>query len=93
VSILFDNRVIEIPLVLVPPAVKQLSFSEAESVAFLKDHGAVKPAFDLNRDGKHDYIDDYIYTGHYLLNNKQIKTPKQPENRPKETSPAVKKKK
>jgi hypothetical protein len=74
--------------------VKKLSFSEAETSAFLKDQGAEKPMFDLNRDGKHDYIDDYIYTGHYLLNNKQVKAePKKPENNSKVTPPAVKKKK
>jgi hypothetical protein len=94
VSMLFDNRLIEIPLILVPPVAKQFSFTEVEAVAFLKDFDAEKPGFDLNKDGKHDYIDDYIYIGHYLLNNKQGKTtPEQPEKNPKTAPTSVKKKK
>lgn len=67
VSILLGNRLYEIPLVVVPPA-RKLNFSEKEAAAFLKDYNSDKPDFDLNSDGKHDYRDDYIYTGHYLLN-------------------------
>ncbi len=69
VSILIVDRVIEIPLVVIPP-VDKLSFLESGVAAFMKDFGAEKPQFDLNKDGKHDYIDDYIFTGHYLLEKK-----------------------
>jgi len=67
VSILLGSRLYEVPAVTIPPAEK-LIFSEKEIAAFLNDHAAAKPAFDLNSDGRHDYMDDYIYTGHYLLN-------------------------
>ena len=66
VSILLGNRLFEVPVVTVPP-VGNLTFSEKEIAAFLKDSAAKKPGFDLNSDGRHDYLDDYIYTGHYLL--------------------------
>ena len=66
VSILLGNRLFEVPVVTVPP-VRNLTFSEKEIAAFLKDSTAEKPGFDLNDDGRHDYLDDYIYTGHYLL--------------------------
>jgi hypothetical protein len=75
VSILLGSRLYEVPLVILPP-VKALTFSEKEVAAFLKDAAAAKPAFDLDGDGKHDYRDDYLYAGHYLLNRKVPPAPK-----------------
>lgn len=65
-SILAGSRLMDIPLVTVP-LIKTLNFSEKEMAAFVKDFGAEKPVFDLNNDGRHDYIDDYIYAGNLLL--------------------------
>lgn len=62
VTILYGSEIIEFPLT-VAPAVKGSNVSEASFVAFLKSSGK---AGDLNNDGKHDYIDDYIYTANYL---------------------------
>jgi len=67
VSILLGSRLHEVPAVTLPPA-GSLKFSEKEVAAFLQDYAVAKPLFDLNSDGRHDYMDDYIYTGHYLLN-------------------------
>jgi len=67
VSILLGSRLHEVPAVTLPPA-GGLTFSEKEIAAFLRDYAVAKPLFDLNSDGRHDYMDDYIYTGHYLLN-------------------------
>ena len=65
-SILAGSRVIDLPLVVLPPA-KGLTFSPEEQTAFAKDSGAKPPRFDLNGDGRHDYIDDYMYAGNLLL--------------------------
>lgn len=69
-SILAGNRLMDIPLVTVPLA-KSLSFSDKEIAAFIKDFGAEKPLYDLNKDGRHDYIDDYIYAGNLRLTGKK----------------------
>lgn len=75
ISILRGDKLFEVPLTLVPPAGK-LTFSADEIRAFLKDYAAAKPLFDLDGNGKHDYIDDYIYSGHYLLRGKASNLPK-----------------
>jgi len=42
--------------------------SEADFKLFLKEHGTAKaPKFDLNNDGRRDYIDDFIFTANYLV--------------------------
>lgn len=69
VTILNGNSVVEYPLTIVPPAA-QVSGKRSDFAAFLKDSGAKKPKHDLNGDGRHDYLDDYIYTGHYLITSK-----------------------
>lgn len=66
VTILNSSSVMEFPLTVVPPAVA-VSSKKADFAAFLKDSGAGTPKHDLNGDGRHDYMDDYIYTGHYLI--------------------------
>ena len=69
-SILAGNRLMDIPLVTVPQ-LKSIDFSAKETATFTKDFGAEKPLYDLNKDGKHDYIDDYIYAGNLLLAGKK----------------------
>jgi hypothetical protein len=66
VTILNSSSVMEFPLTVVPPAVA-VSSKQSDFAAFLKDSGAGTPKHDLNGDGRHDYLDDYIYTGHYLI--------------------------
>lgn len=65
-TILTDKSIIEYPLTLAPP-VEKVSAAEADFIAFLKDSGAAAPKHDLNGDGKHDYLDDFIYTANYLV--------------------------
>lgn len=66
VTILTSSSVIEFPLTVVPPAAA-VSVKPADFAAFLKDSGARSPKHDLNGDGRHDYLDDFIYTAHYLV--------------------------
>lgn len=72
VTVMNSNTVIEYPLTVVPP-VAAVSAKKPDFSAFLKDSGAKTPKHDLNGDGRHDYIDDYIYAGHYL-NNLEVTT-------------------
>ena len=76
VTILDNGSIIEYPLTLVPPAA--ISPLEADFTAFLRDSGVAKPKFDLNKDGRHDSVDDYIYTGHYLLLKSKKTAPNAP---------------
>lgn len=66
VTIMNSSSVIEFPLTVVPPA-SGVSANQADFAAFLKDSGAKKPLRDLNGDGRHDYLDDFIYTAHYVI--------------------------
>jgi hypothetical protein len=65
-TILTDSDIIEYPLTLAPP-VGSFSPTEVEFALFLKDSGAATPKRDLNGDGKHDYLDDFIYTANFLV--------------------------
>jgi hypothetical protein len=72
ISIPRNNQWYVIPLTVAPtldvtiyPAAGKLT--EADFKRFLKDRGTAKaPRFDLNNDGRRDYIDDYIFTANYL---------------------------
>jgi hypothetical protein len=64
-TILTDKEIIEYPLTLAP-LVEGISPLESDFVTFLKDSGAATPKRDLNGDGRHDYLDDFIYTVNYL---------------------------
>ncbi len=64
-TVLTDSELIEYPLTLAPPA-EGVSAIEADFAGFLSDSGALPPKRDLNGDGRHDYLDDFIYTAHYL---------------------------
>ena len=73
VTMLLDGVMSEIPVVVSPTAditvVKPgVPPTEAEFSQFLKERGTDKaPRFDLNKDGKRDYLDDYIFTANYLV--------------------------
>jgi hypothetical protein len=61
-------------LTVVPPLPANLKIgnggklTEADFNQFLKERGTDKaPRFDLNGDGKRDYVDDYIFTANYLV--------------------------
>ncbi len=64
-TILTDSDMIEYPLTVAPP-VEGVSAAEADFAAFLADSGASPSTRDLNGDGRHDYLDDFIYTANYL---------------------------
>jgi hypothetical protein len=66
VTIMAEYSIVTVPLTIVPLAA-EVSTQEAAFGDFLKDMGSKKPKFDLNHDGVHDYVDDYIYTGQYLI--------------------------
>lgn len=58
-TILNGSDVTEFPFTIAPP-IKDVATSEAGFAAFLQ-----KPA-DLNKDGKFDYIDEFIYTANFV---------------------------
>lgn len=71
-SVLVQGKRIEIPLTVVPPLDQQgnalLTLSDAKLETMLANplkNG--KPLYDLNQDGKQDYLDDYILTAYWLL--------------------------
>lgn len=71
VTMLVDGVQQEIPLTVAPKVKIDLDKSgkvaEADFQRFLKSRGTGKaPEFDLNGDGKRDYLDDYLFTANYL---------------------------
>jgi hypothetical protein len=71
ITVSFDGGTIMFPLVLSPPVnpalLSQNGSPEAAFVRFLTQSGAGRdPRFDLNGDGRHDYLDDYLFTAQYL---------------------------
>lgn len=74
-TILTASDIIEYPLTLAPP-VESVSPDEADFAVFISDSGKAAPKRDLNGDGKHDYLDDYIYTANYLARKGTDKTGK-----------------
>jgi hypothetical protein len=72
ITILTDKLLWELPLTVSPKArvdlIRPGKVSEADFALFLKERGkAGAPRFDLNGDGKRDYLDDYIFTANYLV--------------------------
>ena len=70
----------EIPLLVAPPLPggagigRDDKLTEADFARFLAERGTDKsPRFDLNGDGKRDYIDDYIFTANYLFRKDTVK--------------------
>ena len=89
VSMLSNGSVQELPLTVAPKAevnlTKASKVSEADFLLFLKETGtAAAPKFDLNGDGKRDYLDDYIFTANYLLRMEEA------ANKKKTAQPALK---
>lgn len=71
-SIPQGNMIVVYPLTIAPAMNVDLDKSgrvtKADFDLFQKERGSGKtPKFDLNRDGKRDYIDDYIFTVNYLI--------------------------
>jgi hypothetical protein len=62
-----------IPLTVAPPMDVNIDpaagrLTEADFKLYLKEQGTAKaPRFDLNKDGRRDYIDDFIFTANYLV--------------------------
>jgi len=73
ISIPRNNQWEVMPLTVAPPMDVKIDrssdrLSEADFKLFLKEHGTAKaPKFDLNNDGRRDYIDDFIFTANYLV--------------------------
>lgn len=72
ITVLHNGSVTEIPLTVAPPMDANIDsagdLTEANFIHFLKERGTAKvPAFDLNHDGKRDYIDEYIFTANYIV--------------------------
>ena len=73
VMIMEGDRISQVPMTVAPPIPAEFKFgvggklTEADFKRFLSERGTGKsPRFDLNGDGKRDYIDDYIFTANYL---------------------------
>lgn len=72
VSMLYNNLVQEFPITVAPKVDlvpgKPRPVTEADFNAFLKNRGSAgAPKYDLNKDGRRDYMDDYIFTANYLV--------------------------
>jgi hypothetical protein len=64
--------VMEFPVIVAPRVNVDLDKSgavtEADFKLFLRDRGkALKPHFDMNNDGKRDFVDNYIFTANYIV--------------------------
>ena len=82
VNVLQDGAIRQIPLTVVPPLPTEMKIGSGGKLTgsdfnqFLKERGTDKaPRFDLNGDGKRDYIDDYIFTANYLMKRDAGKKP------------------
>lgn len=78
VTMLYDGLSQEFPLTVAPrvPLLpgRARPVKEADFERFLKERGSAgRPRFDLNRDGRRDYIDDYIFAANYLAQTSQQK--------------------
>ncbi|MBJ6800683.1 cohesin domain-containing protein [Geomonas propionica] len=77
VTMLYSGLRQEFPLTvaprvaLVPGKVRPVKESDFER--FLRERGtASRPRYDLNKDGRRDYVDDYIYAANYLVRTGQV---------------------
>jgi hypothetical protein len=82
ISIAFDEGVVEVQIVTMPAlpqSLEKVKLTEAEVNRILADRTPGKTVKgDLNGDGVHDYKDDYILVGNYLL--KESGEPKKKES-------------
>ncbi|OGT98612.1 MAG: hypothetical protein A2X80_04430 [Geobacteraceae bacterium GWB2_52_12] len=83
-SIKSGDELVDLPLTVIPPAIASFAqstgqFSESSVIGLLAavNRKTDKIFYDMNVDGKQDYLDDYILIGHYLLNRTMI--PPQPK--------------
>ncbi|GFO65187.1 cohesin domain-containing protein [Geomonas paludis] len=72
VTMLYSGLKQEFPLTVVPRVAlvpgKPRPVKESDFQRFLNERGtATRPRFDLNKDGRRDYVDDYIYAANYLV--------------------------
>ena len=89
ITMLANDAFQELPLTVAPKAEVVLNKSgqltEADFLLFLQERGtASAPKFDMNGDGKRDYVDDYIFTANYLVKmeekaNKKTTTEQKPQ--------------
>jgi len=92
VNMLASGVVQEFPLTVAPVANVVVSgksgeVSEADFALFLKERGsATTPKYDLNGDGKRDYLDDYIFTANYLVKMEEQANRKGATQKPVATS-------
>jgi hypothetical protein len=71
--LLGDTGTREIPLTVSPTLPKEIDLSEAGFVAYLRGvQSTLQPQFDLNDDGRNDYLDDYIFTANYLAGPRSV---------------------
>lgn len=95
-TMLLDESMVELPLVVAPKVDIDLDKSgkitEDGFKRFLKERGTEKaPKYDLNGDGRRDYIDDYIFTANYLAyQNNKAKTKEKVTVKEKEAKPTEK---
>lgn len=71
-TVMVGERVIDYPLTIAPPVDVNIDKSDAPGEndfnLFLKEKGTDKASrFDLNGDGKRDYVDEFIFTANYLV--------------------------
>ncbi|RII30518.1 MAG: hypothetical protein CXR30_05915 [Geobacter sp.] len=82
-TVLVGSGRAEVPLVVVPPLDAVIDrdsngLSEAGVNALLAKGGTGKPVYDLNGDGKQDFLDDYILVAHYLRHKQMQQKPVTP---------------
>jgi hypothetical protein len=81
VMVAYGASEMEIPVIAAPPVdlrkiMKKQPITDAEFQLFRKEKGTDKaPLFDLNGDGRRDYIDDYIFVANYLSLSAPPKAP------------------
>ena len=75
ISIAFDDSVVEVQVVTVPALPQswdKVKLTEAEVNRFLAEQKSAKG--DLNGDSRHDYKDDYIMVGNFLLHESSVES-------------------
>jgi hypothetical protein len=76
ISMVIQKEVADIPLLVVPPVpvgFLELTDSDLEKLLSIMDLKNKTLPYDLNADGKQDYLDDYILVAHWLLKQQRDK--------------------
>ena len=77
-TLFYDENTINIPLTIAPPlSAQQLGalkgLTDNDFKQFIKERGTkAAPSHDLNKDGKRDYLDDYLFVANYLAAKKKV---------------------